>query len=122
METRCASFMYAIRASLARTAGFLLTQIKRNTTLWGAPDGTVISNIGERTSMRKIQVIAQQTEYRGGADMDHYKRAGFKPLEGFQLRYIYFTNPAARSRLTVHALPYSAVREAGAAMARGARR
>jgi len=107
--------------TIYRAAGFLLTRIKRNTTLWANEAGTVISNIGERTSMKKINATARQTEYHGGADMDHYKRLGFKPLDGFQLRYIYFTNPKARSRLTVPVLPYSAVREAGAAMIRGRR-
>lgn len=107
--------------TIYRAAGFLLTRIKRNTTLWQGPAGDVISNIGERTSMRKIQSTARQTEYRGGADMDHYKRLGYKPLPGFQLRYIYFTNPQARSRLTVPALPYSAIAEAGARMVRGQR-
>lgn len=107
--------------TIYRAAGFLLTRIKRNTTLWGGPDGTVISNIGERTSMSKIQSTAAKTEYRGGADMDHYKRLGFVPLPGFQLRYIYFTNPKARERLTVPVLPYSAIAEWGARMVRGKR-
>jgi hypothetical protein len=105
--------------TIYRAAGFLLTRIKRNTTLWVGPDGTVISNIGERTSMRKIQSVASQTEYRGGADMNHYKALGFRPLPGFQLRYLYFTNPLARARLAVPVLPYSAIAEAGARMVRG---
>lgn len=107
--------------TIYRAAGFLLTRIKRNTTLWGGPDGAVISNIGERTSMKKIQATAARTDYKGGADMDHYKALGFKPLAGFQLRYIYFTNPAARSRLTVPVIPYSEIGRVGAAMARGKR-
>lgn len=107
--------------TIYRAAGFLLTRIKRNTTLWIGPDGTVISNIGERTSMKKIQFIAARQNYRGGADMDHYKAAGFKPLPGFQLRYIYFTNPEARARLTVPVLPYEAIARAGARMIRGIR-
>jgi len=107
--------------TIYRAAGFLLTRIKRNTTLWGNEAGHVISNIGERTSMKKIQSTAGKTAYHGGADMDHYKRLGYAPLPGFQLRYIYFTNPKARERLTVPVLPYAAIREAGAAMARGKR-
>jgi hypothetical protein len=107
--------------TIYRAAGFLLTRIKRNTTLWGGPDGTVISNIGERTSMKKIQATAARTAYKGGADMSHYKALGFKPLEGFQLRYIYFTQPEARARLTVPVIPYSEIRQVGAAMARGKR-
>jgi len=107
--------------TIYRAAGFLLTRIKRNTTLWANGAGHVISNIGERTSMKKIQSTAGKTAYHGGADMDHYKRLGYKPLEGFQLRYIYFTNPAARQRLTVPVLPYSAIAAAGAGMVRGKR-
>jgi hypothetical protein len=107
--------------TIYRAAGFLLTRIKRNTTLWQGPDGEIISNIGERTSMKKIQAIAGKTTYKGGADMDHYKRAGFKPLPGFQLRYLYFTNPEARKRLTVPVLPYSAIARANARMIRGQR-
>ena len=107
--------------TIYRAAGFLLTRIKRNTTLWGGPDGTVISNVGERTSMKKIQATAARTNYKGGADMDHYKALGFKPLAGYQLRYIYFTNPAARKRLMVPVVPFSEIGKAGAAMVRGKR-
>jgi hypothetical protein len=107
--------------TIYRASGFVLTRIKRNTTLWVGPDGTVISNVGERTSMKKIQATAARTEYKGGAGMDHYKAMGYKPLEGFQLRYIYFTNPAARARLTVPVLPFSEIGRAGAAMVRGQR-
>lgn len=107
--------------TIYRAAGFVLTRIKRNTTLWIGPDGTIISNVGERTSMKKIQATAARTSYQGGADMDHYKALGYKPLEGFQLRYIYFTNPAARARLTVPVLSFSEIGRAGAAMIRGKR-
>jgi hypothetical protein len=107
--------------TIYRAAGFVLTRIKRNTTNWIGPDGTVISNVGERTSMKKIQATAARTDYRGGADMDHYKRLGFKPIEGFQLRYIYFTNREARARLTVPVVPFTEIGRAGAGMVRGQR-
>lgn len=107
--------------TIYRAAGFVLTRIKRNTTLWGNADGHVISNVGERTSMKKINATAAKTDYRGGADMDHYKRLGYRPLEGYQLRYIYFTNPQARSRLMVPVIPFSEILKAGAAMVRGKR-
>ena len=40
-------------------------------------------------------------------------------MPGFQMRYIYFTNPAARERLTVPILPFSKIEEMGAGMYRG---
>jgi hypothetical protein len=107
--------------TIYRAAGFVLTRIKPNTTMWIGPDGTVVSNVGERTSMRRIQATAARTTYRGGADMDHYKALGFKPIEGYQLRYIYFTNRAARARLTVPVLPFTEISRTGAAMIRGKR-
>lgn len=55
----------------------------------------------------------------GGASMRVFEEAGFKPLDGFQLRYIYFLNPAARARLAVPVLPFSKIEELGAGMYRG---
>jgi hypothetical protein len=42
-----------------------------------------------------------------------------KPLEGYQLRYIYFLNPAARERLSVPVLPFSKISDMGASMYKG---
>ncbi len=58
----------------------------------------------------------------GAASMRPFIEAGFRPLDGFQLRYIYFIDPAYRARLTVPELPYSAIQEAGAGMYRGVKR
>ena len=51
--------------------------------------------------------------------MKGYAAAGFKPLDGYQLRYIYFLNPAARDRLAVPIIPFSRIDEIGAGMYRG---
>jgi hypothetical protein len=130
--------------TIYRASGFVLTGLRPNKTIWGAPDGELITDVGVRTSMKKIQTFSKvgltssatreraraagiiaaggnDTEYKGGAGMKHYQAAGFKPLEGFQLRYVYFVNPAARVRLTVPVIPFSEIRKAGAAMYRGVR-
>lgn len=57
----------------------------------------------------------------GGSSMRAYIEAGWKPLEGFQLRYIYFLDPTARERLTVPILPYSEIERRGAGMYKGER-
>ena len=57
----------------------------------------------------------------GAASMRPFIEAGFKPLHGFQLRYIYFIDPAYRQRLTVPELPYSAITDARARMYKGER-
>ena len=43
----------------------------------------------------------------------------WEKIKGYQLRYIYFLNPAARQRLTVPVLPFSKIDEMGAGMYKG---
>jgi hypothetical protein len=57
----------------------------------------------------------------GASSMKLYREAGWKPKAGFQLRYIYFLNPAARERLTVPVLPFTEIVRRGASMYRGKR-
>ena len=49
------------------------------------------------------------------------RRIGAEPVCGFQLRYLYFLDPAARARLTVPVLPFAVIGERGAGMVRGAK-
>lgn len=144
--------------TIYRAAGFDLTGIKKNTSLWKAPDGTVTADtplrgvgglhaefrrnqqmVFSRTSLTDGKSKQQQQQAReiisrttvkkgahaqktgGGASMRAYKEAGFEPIPGFQLRYIYFLNAAARARLSVPVLPFSKIEEMGAAMYRGER-
>lgn len=59
------------------------------------------------------------TGANGGASMRQFQEAGWEPLKGFQLRYIYFIDPEARKRLTVPNLPFSEIKKRGAGMYRG---
>lgn len=59
------------------------------------------------------------TAANGGASMAAYKAAGFKPIPGYQLRYIYFLDSSCRERLTVPILPFSDIERLGAGMYRG---
>lgn len=72
------------------------------------------------------EIISRTTITKGGhilgngaSSMKAYKDAGWQPLSGFQLRYIYFLNPKARERLTVPIIPFSRIDEMGAGMYRG---
>ena len=56
-----------------------------------------------------------------GASIKPFLDAGFKPLEGYMLRYIYSLNPKARERLTVPIIPFSKIEEMGAKMYKGKR-
>lgn len=133
--------------TIYRASGFVLTGIRKNTSLWAGPNGNVIADVSvkanptrqifSRTSLtdgkskqqqqQAQQIISRTTATKGnhtvgtngGASMRAYKEAGFAPIPGFQLRYIYFLNQAAKERLTVPTLPFSKIEEMGAGMYRG---
>lgn len=54
--------------------------------------------------------------------MKAFKEGGWRPKDGFQLRYIYFLDPTARERLTVQIIPFSRIEELGAGMYKGKKR
>ena len=97
--------------TIYRASGFILTGIKKNTQVWQAPTGDTFS----RTSLTKAKHILEN----GSASMKQYIDAGFTPLEGYQLRYIYFLDATWRNRLTVQELPFSQIAEMGARMYKG---
>jgi hypothetical protein len=75
-------------------------------------------NVLIRTSQTKSNNILET----GAASMKIFKEAGWKPKEGFQLRYIYFLDPTAKDRLTVPILPFSEIERRGAGMYKGIKR
>lgn len=115
--------------TIYRASGFVLTGIKVNTQVWAAPDGSTHSrtaltdNHSPGSKLRAQAVISRTTVTKGGnnfatgaASMKAYEAAGFKPLKGFQLRYVYFISPKAKERLTVQIIPFSKIEEVGASM------
>lgn len=111
--------------TIYQAAGFLLTGIKKNNTIWQAPDGSKHTDIGLR--LGKSNTISSTTitkgkhavSNNGASSMKVFKELGFKPLKGFQIRYIKFLNKKAEKRLTVPVLPYNAITKAGATMYKG---
>jgi hypothetical protein len=76
--------------------------------------------ISHSASMRPgIGAIGNAARPGGGSSMRAYVEAGFKPLPGYQLRYIYFLDPTARERLTVPIIPFSEIAARGAGMYKG---
>ncbi len=119
--------------TIYRASGFVLTGIKKNTSIWKAPSGESFSRTAltdgksKQQQQQAKQIVSRTTVIKGahaaqaggGASMKIYKDAGWEPIEGFQIRYVYFLNPAARERLTVPILPFSKIEEMGAGMYRG---
>lgn len=72
-----------------------------------------------RTLSRVTATKGNNILENGSASMKPFIDAGFTPMVGFQLRYIYFLDPTARERLTVPVLPFSKIDELGAGMYKG---
>ena len=90
--------------TIYRASGFLLTDIRVSDALRVNPA------TGETMHVIQAHHLKLSKEFRG-----------WKPLDGYQLRYVYFLKPAARERLTVPVIPFERIAEVGATMYRGER-
>lgn len=113
--------------TIYRASGFELIGIKPNNSMYLMPDGKVVCKIvfepGFSVRRSGVDNGVKSRYGKTGSETSgaFLKRIGAQPLSGFQLRYIYFLNPAARERLTVPILPFSRIAEMGASMYRGER-
>jgi hypothetical protein len=110
--------------TIYRASGFVLTQIKQNSSLYETPCGTPIARMtwDSATPKRRVAIAKQYGMTKFDASSFLAKTAklnGMKSLPGFQLRYIYFLNPEAKKRLTVPILPFSKIDKMGAGMYKG---
>lgn len=111
--------------TIYRATGFILTQIKKNTTIWKLGDEVFTDlgvRLGKNIGNRLVTNEGGKLKNTGAASMKQFKEMGAEPLPGFQLRYIYFLDKSARGRLTVPELPYSEIKKVGASMYKGVRR
>lgn len=107
--------------TIYRAAGFVLTGIKENEALYELPDGTRVHDLDFEVNrptdiMRKVRGELNEPTLGRKRLM---KKLGAEKLQGFQLRYIYFLDPAYRARLTVPELPFSEIEKRGAKMYKG---
>ncbi len=100
--------------AIYRASGFVLTGIKENTGIWELENGDIVN----QTTYSKSRHILN-TSNGGSGGLRQMLEMGAKKAQGFQLRYIYFIDPAYRQRLTVPELPYSKITEMGAGMYKG---
>jgi hypothetical protein len=89
---------------------------------------TSLTDGRSKSEQRKALTIARVTASKGkniletgASSMKVFAEAGWMPVEGYQLRYIYFLDPTYRERLTVPELPYSEIERVGARMYKGQR-
>ena len=110
--------------TIYRASGFVLTQIKENSSLYDTPSGIPIARMTWDSATPEARTrLAEKygfVNYDAASFLTKTAKINdMKSLRGFQLRYIYFLNPAARQRLTVPILPFSKIDEMGAGMYKG---
>lgn len=110
--------------TIYRAAGAVLTQIKKNSTIWRLPGGETVARLSmERASLNPLQRRYNERHGRriGECATAFMRRIGAQPLPGVQFRYVFFVDPSWRARLAVPEIPFSRIDELGLRMARGQR-
>jgi hypothetical protein len=111
--------------TIYRASGFHLIGIKKNNSMWRMPDGEVIAKIvlepGFSPNAGKDSIKTKYGKTGTETSTAFLRSIGAECLPGFQIKYIYFLNPAARERLTVPILPFSELAKQKAQMYRGQR-
>lgn len=97
-ESRCGD------GTIYRASNFVLTDIRKNEAL----------RIDPKTGAKVHVITAHHKKIR-----DFRK---WKPVEGYQFRYIYFIDKSCKDKLTVPIIPFSKIKELGVGMYLGEKR
>jgi len=97
--------------TIYRASGFVLTGIKKNTSILRLPNGEIIAR----------KTLDNANHAVTGKNSSYWKKNGAEPLVGYQLRYVYFLKPEAKERLSVPILPFDEIEKVGARMYKGSR-
>lgn len=113
--------------TIYRASGFYLTSIKKNDQVWEiegmkVTDTSIRPNIGSLKTFNKVVSRVSATKgvnilNNGASSMSKFKELGYKPLQGFQFRYIYLIDKSCK--ITVPILPFSMIDKMGAGMYKG---
>ena len=86
--------------TIYRASNFVLTQIKKNSTMWINDKGDKVQNMSFATNQA-------------------LNKKDFKRLDGYMLRYIYFIDKKCIKDLNCEIIPFSKIKEMGASMYKG---
>ena len=86
--------------TIYRASNFVLTQIKKNSTMWINDKGEKVQNMSFATNPA-------------------LNKKDFKRLDGYMLRYVYFLDRKCIKDLNCEIIPFSKIKEMGAGMYKG---
>ena len=86
--------------TIYRASNFVLTQIKKNSTMWINDKGDKVQNMSFATNST-------------------LNKKDFKRLDGYMLRYVYFLDKKCIKDLNCEIIPFSKIKEMGASMYKG---
>ena len=86
--------------TIYRASNFVLTQIKKNSTMWINDNGDKVQNMSFATNPA-------------------LNKKDFKRLDGYMLRYVYFLDRKCIKDLNCEIIPFSKIKEMGANMYKG---
>ena len=86
--------------TIYRASNFILTQIKKNSTMWINDKGDKVQNMSFATN-------------------PSLNKKDFKRLDGYMLRYVYFLDKKCIKDLNCEIIPFSKIKEMGAGMYKG---
>ena len=89
--------------TIYRASNFVLTQIKKNSTMWINDKGDKVQNMSFATNPL-------------------LNKKDFKRLDGYMLRYVYFLDRKCIKDLTCEIIPFSKIKEMGASMYKGVKK
>lgn len=105
-----------VHGTIYQASNFVLSQIKKNTTLYLLPNGKVVHQISLRPDNNPEMRLAGISNVKEFLDKCY---PGYKKLNGYMYRYIYFLDKKARKNYTGEIVPYSRIKELGIQMLRG---
>lgn len=108
--------------TIYRASNFILTGITPNKSIIQLPSGRRLCQTTITAHPNSIE-IQKECQYLKipfkRYTIAEWRKMGGVFLNGFQLRYIYFTDPKWRSRLNVPVIPFSEIDKMGAGMYKG---
>lgn len=105
--------------TIYQASNFILTGINRNSTILLLPNGDKTTNLSIGSHSDKYGREKLAKGYSSTTVFLNECYSGWKKMDGYMYRYIYFINPKAKKRYTGESIPFSKIKELGIGMYKG---